>query len=187
MVVLRLVDIRIHALRLVDIFRKLLGSLDDRVVVLGKLFDQILLCAGRSLDAEFLLGECRLCQIVDVIHQRRCELLLYHINECECFDMKGLRVILDPYLISGLKLRLGIDMMLRKHLDVLVRDKCRHRIGCGFEIVKASLLRFLDPLICISVTVEDDPLMLCDRLLDELLDCLVHLLGFYILKHFVEA
>ena len=81
--------------------------------------------------------------------------------------MKGLAIVFQQNLITGVHFRFRKDMMLGKQRDIFLTDKQRQGIDRGFQIQKPALFRLGDPFFRIVVAVEDDALMLPDNPLNE--------------------
>ena len=86
------------------------------------------------------------------------------------FDVNRLVVVLEHDLTSGCELGLREYLMSHEHILVLLIKQMRHGIRSCLEVGKSSYLySFLYPLIAVTVTVEQDPLVLCNNILNEVM------------------
>ena len=89
-------------------------------------------------------------------------------------------VVLEKDLIAGIDLFLCEDAVSGEKTDALFINEVRHCIREGYEVCKTSAPGFFNPLFCVAVSVEQDPLVLNEHLAKELMDCMLHTCGVHI-------
>ena len=83
-----------------------------------------------------------------------------------CLDVQQLVVLLELNLVTAANLGLGKDVELCEQVERLLLYEARQGL-CGVAVVCQAALRcFLFPFLGIAVAVEDDALMIGERLLD---------------------
>ena len=94
------------------------------------------------------------------------------------FDIHALAVVLEHDIPAGVQLVDREYAQGSEHIDVFLIQKVRHTVGCRPIVQKTAYLgRLLDPGVIISVAVEDDPLVVTDRLLDHFMKRVLEILS----------
>ena len=100
--------------------------------------------------------------------------------------MHCLRVVLKQDLVAGIDLFFGKDPVFGEEPDALIRDEVRHRIRKGNEVCKTSAAGFLNPLVGVSVSVEEDPLVFGEHLLEDCVYLVLHMVRIHIAQPVVD-
>ena len=83
-----------------------------------------------------------------------------HIHAGQGFDINDLAVCLQVNLVTGTEFSFRVDAMLGNQIDILLGDVRGQAFSGGTQIAQAALSGFVFPFFGITITVEDDPLML---------------------------
>ena len=79
--------------------------------------------------------------------------------------MNRLHIVLKEDLIARTQLFFREYAVFCKQIHALVSDQVRHRVRKGLEIVESPLFCFRNPLVGITVAVEQNLLVLVEELL----------------------
>ena len=110
-------------------------------------------------------------QCLCIFDKCRQELLACHIDHCTCLDIDCLCICLILDFRTRLQLCLCKYIESLKQLDGLICCNCRDCIYHGLNIRKSSSLSLCNPLIRISISIEDDSLIVCQILFDQVMYC----------------
>ena len=155
----QITDGQVRGVQLVQGVVDLLDAVDHRV-------EQLILDRGVDTGASCL-------HLVDLVGNERGVLVdgrqertARHALHRTDLDVHELRVLLQFHLVAAASLHLGEHVELLEQLDALLRDVGRQRIGGGAVVGQAAALGLGGPLVGVTVAVEDDALVLLQRLLD---------------------
>ena len=126
--------------------------------------DQRLLQRAGELGADGTLAHGRLGKRAGVLHYRRDDIALDHLQHSERLDVQRFGVVFQQDLVAGAHLRLAKHLVLGKEADVLLADQAGQRLGRGLQVAQAARFGLLDPLVRVVVAVEDDALVIAQRL-----------------------
>ena len=76
--------------------------------------------------------------------------------------------------------------MFCEQLDVFLINEVRKSIRSCLQVVETAFFSFLNPLVCITVAVEDDSFMIFDGFLEKCMYCAFHLFFRNIFKSCAE-
>ena len=100
----------------------------------GKPCDQSLFRAAIHGIRNRRFADSALGQLVYIGSDCRKDILFRHIQHCRRLNMKGLAIVFQQNLITGVHFRFRKDMMLGKQRDIFLADKQRQGIDSGFQI-----------------------------------------------------
>ena len=164
-----------------------LGRFVDAVNEGRKTFDLSGLIAAAQLRCCSFLGVQNGSQITAVVHDGGQDLLTRHIHHRKCLDPHGTNIVLHGDFVAGVQFGFGVDPVLCQHLDVLRIQNHLQCIRCRAQVLQtAHFGSFPDPGVVISVAVEENPLVLSDRVADQLVQAAVEV-AFTVLQYIGKA
>ena len=147
-----------------QLFVQILHQLKGLVHLPGKLFNQGSLRPAGQGAYSLPLGVYSLRQALYIPAHSRQHLLAHHANHGEGLDVQGFYILLHNRLIPGLHLRLGIDFMPGKQLNVFLIQIPGQSVHRGGQVEKPPALCLLHPLWGVAVAIEDNALVGCHHL-----------------------
>ena len=91
--------------------------------------------------------------------------------------MDGLCIILQKDLIAGEDLFFCENAVLCKELDALIRNEVGHGVRERLKIRETAAVCLLDPLVSITVSVKENPLVLRQQILEQGVDGSIQICG----------
>ena len=154
------------------------GIVDALVGEDGKSGDDRGLIRACKRSGNCLLGGYGLGKLISISGNCGKDLPECHIDHCVGLNAYLLAVVLEHDLASGFDLFFGEYTVTGKKLDILVIKDVRHAVGSGSVVAKSPDFGcFLDPCIVVTVSVEEDPLVILDGLPDHLVKGLLKVLS----------
>ena len=162
---------------LLQCLREILADIQQLVTESTDPTDQMLLQTAGGGQARLLLVCHALGQVAGVPCRHRKDAALRHIQQGVGLDGRHLAVVLQMDLIASAHLRLRQDGVLREQLHVLLVDVGGHAVHGVAEVSKAAAGSLSHPGVIVAVAVEDDALVGGKRLLQQLLQGGLEVLG----------
>ena len=131
----------------------------------------------RRVHSRLPYGQHSIRQASGVFDHRRDDLLAGHVDHGAGLNVNRFRVAFIFDLHPGFQLRPGEYPELAEQLHRLFRNQVGDGVHHGGDIGKASAGRFLHPLGSVAVSVEHDPLMFGEILLDQVVNILLKILS----------
>ena len=119
-----------------------------------------------------------ICQCLCILDKCRQELFACHIDHSTSFNIDCLSICLILNLCTRLKLCFCEYIKSLKQFYSLVCCDCRNCFNHRLNVRKSSSLSLCNPRVRVSVSVEDDSLVLCQVFFDQIMYCKIKVICF---------